>query len=1630
LGEGRKQAGWRGHWVVWATLVLLAIVLTLLLGGTAPAADGCTLSAVACENQLPGSPSAEWDINGAGDPSIQGFATDISVDHGETIHFKIDTNAAAYSIDIYRLGWYGGLGARQVATVAPSAPLPQSQPGCLRDASTGLVDCGNWQESAHWDVPASAVSGVYIAKLTRMDTGGASHIIFVVRDDESHSSLLYQTSDETWEAYNRYGGNSLYYGAPVGRAYKVSYNRPFTTREDSNPSWIFTQEIPMIRWLERNGYDVSYATGVDTARRGSALLDHKAFLSVGHDEYWSAEQRSNVEAARDAGVNLAFFSGNEMFWKTRWEPSIDGSGANWRTIVCYKETAANSKIDPTSTWTGTWRDKRFSPPGDGGRPENAVTGTLFDVNSYRSDAMTVSQSYGQLRFWRNTSVATLGVGQVATMPAGVLGHEWDSDVDNGSRPVGLFDLAATTLNVQTLLKDNGNTYGSGTATQNPTMYRAASGALVFGAGTAQWSWGLDSTHDYYLSGQNYVPSDSRMQQATVNLFADMGVQPTTLQSDLVASSESTDTTAPTAQITSPGAGATVNSGTTITISGTAADTGGKVAGVEVSVDGGATWHPAAGTTQWSYAWTVAGLGNVTIESRAVDDSGNVGTPTSSGTVVVCPCNLWNGASQPSTAASNDGNSIEVGLKFRSQSTGYITGIRFYKGATNTGTHVVSLWTSSGSLLARATSTNETSTGWQDVALDQPVAVTAGATYVASYFAPNGHYPVDVLYFNSVDFVNAPLVAPSNGSIGGNGVYSYGSSSTFPTQSYSSSNYWVDVDFNSVKPPDTTPPTVTQRKPATDATGVDVGATSSATFSEAIDSATVNSSTVLLRTASGTSVSGTVAYDPSTRTASITPTAPLAYSTTYTVVFKGGASGIADLVGNRLSADETWQFTTTAMRACPCTLWPASAAPAITSSNDSQSVELGVRFRTDVDGWVTGIRFYKGSGNTGTHVGSLWSNSGALLARATFASESAGGWQDVDFAQAVHISAGTTYVASYHAPNGRYAVSLDYFTGSTYANTPLRALADSLDGANGVYLYSGTATFPTSTYRASNYWVDVDFSTQAPADTTPPTVTAATPANGATGVAANTVPTATFSEALDPATIDGAHITLTSGGSSVAASVAYDAPTRTATITPSAPLSFGATYTARVTGGTGGVTDTAGNALQADYTWSFSTRACPCSLWSAGTTPDRITSSDSNSVELGVKFQSEVAGYITGVRFYKSSSNTGTHTGSLWTSSGMLLAQGTFSNETASGWQQLTFPTPVSIAANTTYVASYHAPNGAYSLDAAYFSGRSVDNAPLHGPSTATPGGNGVYNYSSGASFPSNSWNATNYWVDVVFDLSAPADTTPPTVSAVSPTDGSQASVDVSPSVRFNEPLAPSTIDASHLTLRDSGGNPVSGSVSYDSASRTATIDPTAPLTYGTTYTATVKGGTGGVTDSAGNALAADYAWSFTTPTCPCTIWPANYVPARLSSSDDRPIELGVKFRSTVAGYIRGIRFYKGPSNIGTHVGSLWTASGTLLARVTFTNETASGWQQANFATPVAISANTTYIASYFAPNGGWSVDVDYFTPGPAVSPPLTALASSPGDANGLYLYTGAPSFPTNSYSGSNYSVDVVFAFTP
>jgi hypothetical protein len=247
----------------------------------------------------------------------------------------------------------------------------------------------------------------------------------------------------------------------------------------------------------------------------------------------------------------------------------------------------------------------------------------------------------------------------------------------------------------------------------------------------------------------------------------------------------------------------------------------------------------------------------------------------------------------------------------------------------------------------------------------------------------------------------------------------------------------------------------------------------------------------------------------------------------------------------------------------------------------------------------------------------------------------------------------------------------------------------------------------------------------------------------------------------------------------------------------------------------------------------------------------------------------------------------------------------------SGWQQANFSSPVNIAANTTYVISYLAPNGYYADDV-YYAWSALNAKPLH-VSGSSPG---VYAYGSSATFPTGTWNASNYWVDPVFV----------TASQPTPSTGS--------SMFWTNSTTPSTTE-----------------VSNDTAS----------------------------------------------------------------------VTLGLKFYSEVSGSVNGVRFYKGPDNTGAHVGTLWSSTGTKLAEVTFSGETVSGWQQANFSSPVNIAANATYVISYLAPKGYYACDQNYS---------WASLSAAPlhvsGTAPGVFAYGSASTFPTGAWNGSNYWIDLVF----
>ena len=298
------------------------------------------------ENKLTGT-TAWWYPQSDIIPPIQGFTTRISYSIGNTVIFKVKTEPwiGIYSIAVFRLGYYNATGARLVANFTVK---PNQQPPCNFEVSSRMTDCMNWQVSSQWEVPADAVSGVYVAlpmlyNSSSVAAAYGSYIPFIVRQSLDHigSDLLFKTGDLTWAAYNKYGSWNVYRGNgsfhPSSRASKYSYNRPWQNRllppEGQAINFIFGAEFAMIYWLEQHGFDVSYCSCADlenmyadnllvppAAQSNDTLsLPYKVLLSVGHDEYWTPSLRRAFEQAREQGVHLGFFSGNEAFWRVRWE---------------------------------------------------------------------------------------------------------------------------------------------------------------------------------------------------------------------------------------------------------------------------------------------------------------------------------------------------------------------------------------------------------------------------------------------------------------------------------------------------------------------------------------------------------------------------------------------------------------------------------------------------------------------------------------------------------------------------------------------------------------------------------------------------------------------------------------------------------------------------------------------------------------------------------------------------------------------------------------------------------------------------------------------------------------------------------------------------------------------------------------------------------------------------------------------------------------------------------------------------------------------------------------------------------------------------------------------------------------
>ena len=470
------------------------------------------VSPVVLENQQPG--SGNWSMFPLGQPAddvgkqIKGYASATSVNLGESITFYVTVNPAQqYTMDVYRMGWYQGLGGRLMQSIGPLQGL--AQPACPVDSSTGLIEC-DWTASYTLSVPPTWTSGVFIVKLTNAQ-GYQNYITFVVRDDARVADIMFQQAVNTYQAYNNYPddratGKSIYdfnsYGANTvsgtPRAVKVSWNRPYA---DRGAGQFLSWEVYFIRWLEQSGYDVKYSTDVDTHENSARLLSSKAFLSIGHNEYWSKPMYDGVEQARDAGVHLGFFGANAVFWQVRFEAS-PLSGAADRVLVGYKYGTNGTMIDPVQgpTTTILWRDPFLN------RPEQRLMGVQF---SGQIDVSAPNAPY----VVKNSSswvYAGTGLHDGDAIP-GMVGYECDSSMSNFPLPTS---VAGT---YQVLSQSPYVDPGAGPMTANSSIYQAPSGAWVFGAGTTSWSWGLSDDGDGYMNPQ--------IQRITANLLSRFGASP-------------------------------------------------------------------------------------------------------------------------------------------------------------------------------------------------------------------------------------------------------------------------------------------------------------------------------------------------------------------------------------------------------------------------------------------------------------------------------------------------------------------------------------------------------------------------------------------------------------------------------------------------------------------------------------------------------------------------------------------------------------------------------------------------------------------------------------------------------------------------------------------------------------------------------------------------------------------------------------------------------------------------------------------------------------------------------------------------------------------------------------------------
>jgi PKD repeat protein len=544
-------------------VVLAAALVAALSPASASAAVSCPNSnPVVNENNCMGAGTSAWQVNNYSE-SIGGYSTQPSYNLGTSVPLKVGTNlggAQTVNLTVYRMGWYAGTGGRLVYT-QNNVSVNNSFNCNPMDPNTGELSCANWAVTA--TIPSSSLpaSGIYEALITGGGTKKLqNYVVFAVRNDSRASQILYVLPSASYEAYNTWGGKSLYFDKNGGantvsgsdRAVAVSFDRPLDNGM-LQTNRFFGPDQATVQWLEKQGYDVNYTDDIQTDQNPSSLLNHKVDLISGHSEYWSSATFNNFLAARNAGVSIVSLSGNTAYWQTRYADS-------YRTLICYKTVQGpNTPNDPASlgpdgiagtaddvpAMATTTRRDPGSPAGTPGappggeigpnQPENQLLGSMYigdNDSEYFGLTIPASDGFGNFannREWRNAGVSA---STPTTIGNNLVGWEWDTIPSANSplyahaaslEPAGVKQVAVTDVSKtgtgtpDSFIQDFGNVRATTAppgqpSTSSAVMYRASSGAYVFAAGTILWPNGFD---------------DSRISQATYNVLADMGTQPNT-----------------------------------------------------------------------------------------------------------------------------------------------------------------------------------------------------------------------------------------------------------------------------------------------------------------------------------------------------------------------------------------------------------------------------------------------------------------------------------------------------------------------------------------------------------------------------------------------------------------------------------------------------------------------------------------------------------------------------------------------------------------------------------------------------------------------------------------------------------------------------------------------------------------------------------------------------------------------------------------------------------------------------------------------------------------------------------------------------------------------------------------------